>query len=208
MVRHEGAGDTNRSDDSSNRSGKSDNRSTDSTSDDSLARFAADARMAEAVRGRSRERWLRQQATESTTLAGACWSLAEAGHPLALTTVAGRVHHGTVGSLGTDFISLRVVRDREVLVPLDMVATMAPSRRRCPTGRAARRGMTFAEALAHLAADRPNVTIWTLGLSRPMTGELVGVGADVALVGPAEDPSTLVYARLGSVCELSVIASG
>lgn len=212
MVRQAGEGDTNRSGDSSNHSAKSARSDVyppgHPATDESLARFAADARVAEAVRGRSRERWLRQQSTETTTLAGACWSLAEAGHPLTLTTVAGRVHQGSVLSLGQDFVSVQTARDREVLIPLAMVAAMAPARDRCPTGRPARRGSTFSDALAHLSADRPAVLIWCLGMSRPISGELVGVGSDVALVAPEEGPSPVVYARVGSVCELSVMASG
>lgn len=208
MVRHEGTDDTNRSEDSTNRSTKFGRQEGMSTSDESWARFAADARVAEAVRARTRERWLRHQATEATTLAGACWSLAEAGHSLALTTVAGHTHYGPVASLGSDFVSLQVTAAREVLVPLAMVATMAPGGDRCPTGRSPRRGSTFTDSLAHLAADRPEVMIWCVGSTRPISGELVGVGSDVVLVAPREGQVPLLYARVGSLCELSVIASG
>ena len=44
-----------------------------------LRRWAADARASDAARARSRQRWLRRQAEEESTLAGIALNLAERG---------------------------------------------------------------------------------------------------------------------------------
>jgi hypothetical protein len=177
--------------------------------DGDLARFAATTRVGAAVRARSRERWLRQQVLESTTVAGACWSLAEAGRPLAVTTVGGRTHQGVVRSLGEDFVSLVVASGQEVLVPLAMVAVLVPGRDDMPTGRPVRPGTSLVEAVAHLAAERPQVAVWCSGADAPVVGELWGTSAEVAMIIPTHgERERVAYVRLSAVVELSVSASG
>ena len=177
--------------------------------DADLTRFAAASRTREAVRARSREHWLRQQVLEGATLAGACRSLAEAGQPVALTTVAGRTHHGRVRSLGEDFVSLVVPGGREVLLPLERVAVLEPGRPDGPVGRAPTSGSTLVEAVAHLVVDRPLVTVWCLGAAVPVVGELVGSSAELMMIGPHRaEPRAVAYVRLSAVVELSVSASG
>ena len=177
--------------------------------DADLTRFAAASRTREAVRARSREHWLRQQVLEAATLAGACRSLAEAGQPLSLTTVAGRTHHGRVRSLGEDFVSLVVPGAREVLLPLERVAVLEPGRPEGPVGRAPTSGSTLVEAIAHLVVDRPMVTVWCLGAAAPVVGELLGSSDELVMIGPHRaERRAVAYVRLSAVVELSVSASG
>ena len=80
-----------------------------------------------------------------------------------------------------------------------------------PAGRPVRTGARLAEALASLAGERPLVAVACDGPADPVRGELLGAGADVAVIAPsggdAETRST-VYVRLSSVAELSLMASG
>jgi hypothetical protein len=180
----------------------------DGSTDEALARFAAEARVGEAVRARSRERWMRQQATGATTVAGVCWSLAEAGQPLMVTTVAGRSHQGLVRSLGGDFVGLAGRNGSETLVPFAMVASIAPGRGACPTGRPVRAGVRLCDALADLAGERPLVRIWCLGGNGAIGGELVGASDELVLVRTEPPRHPVIYVRLASLCELSLTASG
>ena len=204
MVRHPRGGDTNGGGERPRSGGPEGGLPGDAD----LPRFTAASRTREAVRARSREHWLRQQVLEGTTLAGACRSLAEAGRPLSLTTLGGRTHHGRIRSLGEDFVSLVVAGGREVVLPLERVAALEPGR---PEGRRSATGVgtTLAEAVAHLAADRPLVSVWCLGGTAPVVGELLGPSAELAMVGPHRgERRAVAYVRLSAVVELSVSASG
>jgi hypothetical protein len=179
------------------------------TTDATLARFAAEARIGEAVRAKSRERWMRQRSTADTTVPGVCWSLAEAGQPLMLTTVAGRTHQGVVRSLGEDFVGLADGRGGETLVPFAMIATLSPGRATAaPTGRPSRAGVRLADALGDLAGERPLVRAWCLGAKGSTAGELIGASEDVVLIAAEHRAHGVVYVRVASLCELSLTASG
>ena len=64
--------------------------SGDDPEDARLARFAAEARIEERLAERRRQRWLQQQAAESTTFAGLLRNLAEAQTSIRLQI--GRAH--------------------------------------------------------------------------------------------------------------------
>src|SRR4051812_22901927 len=68
-----------------------------------LARWAADERAGEAARGRSRERWLLQQATEDARFVGVAVDLAERRRPVAVRTTGGRTVRGVIVAVATDF---------------------------------------------------------------------------------------------------------
>jgi hypothetical protein len=185
--------------------------------DDALAGFAAAARLDEAVSARRRERWLRQQASEETTFHGTCWSLAEAGRTVVVTTRSGRTRVGRLRVVGEDFVSLQDARRHEHLLPLASVNTLAAtstgwSGPDAPTGRPRRPGVRMSEALASLAGDRPLVQVTCEGRAAVLTGELTGAGSDVLVLdpgaGPNGGPQPAVYVRLSSVAELSLMASG
>src|SRR5262245_6119327 len=71
-----------------------------------LDRWVAEARVDEAARRRSRERWLRRQAEEESTVAGVLVDLLERGRPVTVHTRQGRRHHGEVRALGADFVAV------------------------------------------------------------------------------------------------------
>jgi len=64
-----------------------------------LERWAAEARVDEAARRRSRERWLRRQAEEDATVAGVLADLLEAGRPVTVCSRTGRRHTGLAARL-------------------------------------------------------------------------------------------------------------
>src|SRR3954452_4727166 len=68
-----------------------------------LARWMADERAREAAGERSRERWLRQAATESARLSGLALDLAERGRAVAIRTTAGRGVRGALVAVADDF---------------------------------------------------------------------------------------------------------
>jgi len=183
---------------------------------DGLATFAAAARVEAAIGARRRERWLRQQAGEEVSLLGTCWSLAEAGRAVAVTTRAGTSHRGRLRVVGEDFVALEDGQRREHVLPLAGLATLRAttagrSKQDGPAGRPLRSGARMAEALASLAGERPLVTLTCDGHGGVVRGELLAAGTDVVVIGAAEGSSparSAVYVRLSAVAELSLMASG
>ena len=80
-----------------------------------LAAFASTARIEAAVGARRRERWLRQQACEDVSLLATCWSLAEAGRTVLVTTRAGTSRRGRLRVVGEDFVALEEEHGRQHL---------------------------------------------------------------------------------------------
>jgi hypothetical protein len=174
----------------------------------SLARWASAAKADDAADARTRERWLRQQAQESATVAGLMAGLVERRVAVALRTTNGHTHNGTLVGVGADYLAL-VGANRMTFVPLDRVATVTPrpptaapasDERQPPTGR-------LAAVLAGLAAEGPPVTLMTGG--ETVAGVLAAVGADLLTIqrGDAAGGEVL-YVPVASVAELSVRLSG
>src|SRR4051794_39148118 len=86
-----------------------------------LARWSADGRVADAARSRTRERWLRQQATEGARLAGVALDLAERRVPVIVRTLAGRAHRGVLAAVGVDFWVLATNAGHPCLIALAAV---------------------------------------------------------------------------------------
>nr|MDQ3575222.1 hypothetical protein [Actinomycetota bacterium] len=61
-----------------------------------LARWTADTRADDAASSRTRERWLRQQASEDALFTGVALDLAEGGVSVAVRTTTGRTLHGRI----------------------------------------------------------------------------------------------------------------
>jgi hypothetical protein len=181
-----------------------------------LARWMGEERTTEAVRSRSRERWLRQQAIEEATFAGIVLDLAERGQPVIVRTTAGRTHHGHVVAVATDFVVIAGPGHRVTLLALDAVALVRPAgahdparQRPEPMGdRAAAVPVTFTAALAGLAGDRPHIQLAVAGATEPLVGELRAVGDDVLTLRQATNPPQDAYVRLASVTECSLLGSG
>ena len=177
-----------------------------------IDRWLAEARAADAVDSRVRERWLRTQAVESSTWAGVLVTLAEAVTPVVVTTSAGRRHTGVVTMVGDDFIGLGGAKERPTLVSMAAIASVEPSgsSRRSPVDGDRHQSpfvpVTLRDMLERAAADRPRLML-TAGGTR-VTGQLMGVGADVATVRTDGDPARLAYVSLASVSEASLLDSG
>jgi hypothetical protein len=170
-----------------------------------LERWAADARVDEAARLRSRERWLRRQAEESSTVAGVLADLLEAARPVVVHTRSGRRHQGVVRALGADFVAVGAAQGT-VLVALAAVASLrgAPGEGSVLGDReVAAARVHLADVAAGLAAERARVLLVTTD-GEALAGVLSSVGRDVALLRGTGDPPTTCYVPLAAVCELVI----
>jgi hypothetical protein len=175
-----------------------------------LNRWAAERRTDEAAAARARERSLRQQASESATLAGLLVDLAERRATVVARTTTGASHRGTAVLVGLDFVALAGTGD----APLTLLALHGLTSVRLadsgPPGGAAQtdRGpgdLDLGTVLAGAAADRPRVRL-VLGSER-VSGELVGAGLDVITVRTDGHPPAVVYLPLASLLEVSLLDS-
>ena len=180
-------------------------------SEHDLDRWAADARVEAAAVARSRERSLREQERETTTLVGVLVTLAERGSTTVLELVGGRRTQGVVTGVGRDFCAVRH-QGGDALVALDaIVAVRPPPGERAPTGaRPTSLDLTMAEALVDLAGCRTRVAVAITGSGQAICGELASVGDDVICVRPGagSERAGTVYVPLASVVEVSVPTSG
>lgn len=167
-----------------------------------FARWAADQRVDEAARQRSRERWLRQQAVEEATLVGVLTDLAERRTDVVASTRTRQVTGRLLG-VANDFF---VVEDRDgtgVLVATEHLASVSAAARADASGdRPAPLSMRLIDALGLLAADRGPIR---LGLTsgEAVAGDLVAVGRDVVTLrghrpGRGHGPARL-YVALGAI---------
>ncbi len=177
-----------------------------------LERWAADARARDAADARVRERWLRAQAEEDASLAGALLACAEREETVVLTNVDGRRHRGLIAGVGVDFCAVVAPGGASTLVALDALAEVRPAdptgRRRSPTGDGRDRaslGVRLADVLAQAAGQRPRISVQA-GMAS-VVGDLRTVGSDVLTVR-TDGAGGLVYVRLSSVSAVSFLASG
>ena len=175
---------------------------------DRLERWAADARVDEAARGRSRERWLRRQAEEESTVAGVLSDLLEARASVTVHTRAGGRHVGVVRAVGADFVALGPAtrQGSEVAVALRAIASV-----RTRPGSAGVLGdrrvvgtMRLADVVAGLAAERETVRVVTDD-GGAIAGVVWSVGQDVAVVRGVGDPSSTGYVPLDAISEVVVL---
>ena len=182
-----------------------------------LERWAADARAREAAEARVRERWLRSQAEEGTTLAGLLLALAERREPVVVATVAGGRHRGVLIAVGVDFVAVQAPAGTTTLVALAAVADVrvvdAGRRPIAPAtvdghargeGRLAF-GVRLVDVLGQAAGQRPRVAVQAGAAS--VVGDLRSVGDDV-LTLRTDGAAGLVYVSLPSVSDVSFLASG
>lgn len=165
-----------------------------------------DARHAEAVRERARERGLRRRDTEAATLAGLVRDLLESGTPVTVVTVGERRHTGVVVDAARDHLALRTAGGR-TLLRHDAIVQVRP-RPGSGSGVAAgdRGGVTdrtLLEALTWVADDRPTVVVAGRAASEPLRGRLVGIGEDLLTVR-ADGLDAPVYLPLHGVAELTI----
>lgn len=164
-----------------------------------LARWAADATVDDAVRGRVRARWLRIQAEEEASFGGTLVDLAERGRPVVLDVGPHRLQ-GLLAGVGGDFVALRTDRGHDVLIRLDGIDAVRPE-----PGSTAVRGdrtatleVTLDAVLGPIAAERPEVLIRT-DRDVAVRGQLRSAGTDVLRLRAAGDPATPVWVPLDAV---------
>ena len=168
-----------------------------------LEAWAATARVEDAARRRSQERWLRQMAEEEATLAGVLADLGERNVPIVLRTGADRSHQGVVRVVGEDFAGLRTSTG-DVVVAFAAIGVVrhVPGERPVVGDRTIRTGLTIVDVLGALLAERERVLLVTRDGSDAIAGELRSVGQDVVVVRPDVDRRASVYVRLDSIAEL------
>jgi hypothetical protein len=174
-----------------------------------LSRWTSEARTDDAVLSRTRERAMRQLATDEARFTSLVLDMAERGEPVTVRTTTGRTHHGRLVAVATDLVALFTVQETTVLLTYDAIAGIRPA----PGFRAAEatadRVPAFharmSDVLAGLAADRPRVQLGLTGGGELIAGELRAVGTDVATVRIDADPPATLYVRLDAVAELTVL---
>ena len=179
---------------------------------DDLTRLVGDVRAADAARARSRERALRQQATEDATLEGLLADLADEGADVTVRLRSGTTASGRIVGLGADFFVLKSDAAQAVLVARTAVGSV----RRRPgdrgpdtTGdRARTQAASLSAYLAGLAPEHPRVTAAVTGEGSLLVGELRSAGRDVLTIVLDGDPPVTVYLALVSLESLSVSPPG
>lgn len=173
---------------------------------DTLARWSAEARVDEAARSRSRERWLRRQAEEESTFHGVLADLADRGRSLLFHGVAGRRHRGVIVAMGQDFVAVSTDQGHQVLLTIRGIRSLRPQARESEvmSGRSLSLDYGFAEAVAALAEDRPRVLVVTAEVEGAFSGELRSVGQDVISLRLDGDTRSNSYIPLDAVMELLV----
>lgn len=153
-----------------------------------LERWAADAVVDEAARRRTRERWLRAQAEEESSLVGTLVDLAERERTVTLDVGTHRVRGRVVG-IGADFVAVRSDRGQDVLVRTAAIEVVRaePGTPAVVGDRAALVEVGLAGVLPALAAERPDVSIRTRS-GTFVRGELRRAGRDVIGLRVPGDP--------------------
>src|SRR5262249_19027234 len=155
------------------------------------ARWASQDRAAETARGRSRERWLRQQATEDATFIGVALDLAERRCPVTIRTANGRTVRGALVAVARDFwvvdthggptlVAAGFVVSVRGLPGSDSGYGRPDARANAVAGEATGDrtdvlDMRLVDALAAIAGDRPRARLALVGDNEGMTGELRAV---------------------------------
>lgn len=181
----------------------------------SLARWAAEARVDEAARARSRQRWMEQAAAEDTTFASVLADLAERARPVLVQTATGRRHRGVVVAIGVDFVAVHTDTGADVLVALGAVTAVrsGPGSQPAHSGRAVTLSRHLADAIAAMAEDRPRVTVSTGGTAgsagsgaggEAVNGILRSVGRDVLTLRMDGDSRANVYVPLHAVADIAI----
>lgn len=149
----------------------------------SLARWRAELRTGDAVKARSKERWLRQQAEEAATWTGTLVDLAESSETVGLL-VGARTLTGRLVAVAGDFCVLVTTPGAVVVVSLGHLRAVRAraGRRPAATGeRQAPLGVCFVDTLEILAGERSSVRLGLAG-GETLGGRLEGVGVDVLSV--------------------------
>lgn len=167
-----------------------------------LGRWVAEARVDQAIEERRRERWLKQQATEESTLAGVLLDLAERGEAVVFT-VGGSTLRAVVTLVGDDYAAL-TSETADVLVALAALDFVrVPAAAPVAGDRPERLTSQLADVLSTMAADRPQVSILTRQGTR-VVGRLGSAGIDVAVVRLDSTSGDLAYVPVGAIATITL----
>lgn len=172
-------------------------------------RWLADARIEEAARARSRQRWLRQQAEEGATFVGVLLTLVESGRAVTVVLADGFAVDGHLTSVAADFAAMTEADGTVTYVALAAVSAVRPATGvggPATDGRTVRSDRRLWQVVADAVADRPVVTVRTVGAT--VSGVLTGVGADVLSVGGERPTAPVTYLPAPSVSMVSLRNSG
>jgi hypothetical protein len=170
-----------------------------------LATWSAEQRADAAARSRSIERSLRQQAVEEATFAGVLLDAAEAGEHIAVQVHGGRQYRGVAAGVGRDFVAVRTDGGHLTLVAFTAIAAVRETGGSAATGARSPGPRSLVQMLDLCAGDRPRVHVIAAG--ETITGELIGVGADVLSVraeGGGHGQRSVAYVPAASVSEVSL----
>jgi hypothetical protein len=174
--------------------------------DERLDQFTADVRVDAAVRTRSRERWLRRQAEEQSTLAGVLADLRDQATAVEVRTRGGGRYRAVVRALGADHVVLADAHGRgEVLVPLAALQSVRTSPGVAPVlgDRTTVGAAHLGDALAELADERAEIRVVTDGAD-VAAGTVRSVGQDIVVVASRETPAVAVYVPLDGISAVIV----
>jgi hypothetical protein len=173
-----------------------------------LERWAVEVRIDDAVRRRTDERWLLQQAAEEGTFGGVLADLAERRAHVAVHTRSGGRHFGRIDVVGVDFVGVHGAAGSEALVALAAVSSLRtwPGEPGTLGDRTVSTQLSLAEVLARLAGERERVMV-VHEKDHALNGTLQSVGDDVvvlALDGDGGGAHGVAYLPLQAVGELIV----
>lgn len=168
-----------------------------------------DARLSDAIRSRSEERWLRQQSLESATFAGIARDLAEQGAWVTVQSTTGRGYHGAIVGVGPDHLAVRATTGQTTYLALDAVVGARPDPTMAPREAAGDRGPVtgrrLAEVLALEVADRPRALIVPRGAGEVLRGRLQAIGDDLLTLAVDDRDRAPVFVRLDAVAEIALV---
>lgn len=169
-----------------------------------LETWVADARVDEAARQRSRERWMRDVAEQEATLLGVLLDLAERWASVAVTASGHRLN-GVVTATGADFVAVRQATGSEVLLALGAISQVRAGRGGDPAvgDRMVTSELLLVDVLTQLAADRERVRLVTRD-GEAITGVLRNVGHDVAVLRSDGDPPATSYIPARAITEVTL----
>ncbi len=170
-----------------------------SDADAALRRLLDEEATAQAARARERSRWLRQQASEETTLVDVLVACLEAGEHVQIRTVTGARHEGVLEGVGPDWC--RLAGSWHTYVSVQGITHVQAALRVAGSDRSPSHSARLIEVLTELAPERPQVRVEVA--SETIAGTLVAGGADLLSV---ELPGTGSTAHIpcGSIAAVSV----
>lgn len=151
--------------------------------EDPLVGLTDEARVAEAVADRARQRDLTLRAAELATLAGTLRDLAERGAGVGVATVSGRTYRGSATAVAADHLVLQTPAGQRVFVRLSAVAMVRPDRdSRAPLAQGDRepaQDLLLVERCARWVVDRPALALAVRGHDDLVRGRLLAVAEDL-----------------------------